>query len=96
MDIFTLAILTILFIPVAVDCGQLPAPVNGSIFGTKTVFPNTVKFSCDEGFDLLGSLTRKCQPNGSWSGNSTTCKGQLILLDINQHLKKKFNITPCW
>jgi len=66
---------TISFVIAAVDCGQLTAPVNGTRFGTKTFFPNSMTFSCDEGFDLIGSSRRTCQSNGTWSGSSTTCKG---------------------
>jgi len=59
----------------AVDCGSLHAPRNGSMTGSKTVFPNIIEFRCDEGFDLLGSASRKCKSDGKWSGNVTACKG---------------------
>lgn len=62
---------------VAVDCGPLPVPTNGSSSGDSTVFPNAIQFSCDPGFILSGSASRMCQTNGTWSGFSTECSGRL-------------------
>lgn len=58
---------------VAVDCGHLPVPMNGSSSGDSTIFPNSIKFSCDPGFILSGSASRMCQTNGTWGGFSTVC-----------------------
>jgi len=59
----------------AVECGNLHVPLNGSMAGSKTVFPNSIEFQCDEGFDLLGSTIRTCKSDAQWSGNTTSCKG---------------------
>ena len=59
----------------AVSCGRLDVPVNGSRKGSLTVFPNTMTFTCDEGFNLLGSPSRTCQANRTWSGEKTICQG---------------------
>lgn len=67
----------------AVDCGSLSAPVNGTLVGEKTTFPNVLKFSCDKGFTQHGAIERRCQSNGSWSGNETSCQGILHLLNMN-------------
>ena len=66
--------LSILF-SAAVDCGPLRAPLNGSLIGNLTVFPNSVQLKCDSGFILSGSTFRTCQANGSWSGLETACSG---------------------
>ena len=66
-----------LFISLAVDCGPLSIPMNGSIFGNSTVFPNNVQFRCDSGFILNGSAVRTCQSNGIWNGIETVCVGKL-------------------
>ncbi|KAK3727153.1 hypothetical protein QZH41_004451 [Actinostola sp. cb2023] len=58
----------------AIDCGSLSVPMNGSMYGDKTFFPNSLKFSCDEGFDLIGSSLRVCTSSGIWNGNQTTCR----------------------
>lgn len=62
---------------VAVDCGPLSVPINGSSFGDSTVFPNNVLFKCDPGFNLNGSSTRMCQANATWSGLAVICVGML-------------------
>lgn len=60
----------------AVDCGW-PQPLqNGSVIGEKTVYPNFVNHSCDEGFILRGSPKIKCQTNGTWSKTSSFCEGK--------------------
>ena len=60
----------------AVECGQLEIPVNGSRQGSLTTFPNTIKFECDEGFILHGSRYRVCQANRTWSGVAAKCIGK--------------------
>ena len=62
------------------DCGPLLAPYNGSSIGRDTKFPNTISFYCDVGFIMIGSQTRRCKPDGSWSGNATSCKGNICTL----------------
>lgn len=59
----------------AKDCGSLMIPKNGSLFGSETTFPSEVSFRCDEGFIMTGSEKRKCQADGTWSGNETSCTG---------------------
>lgn len=60
----------------AVDCGPLSVPMNGSSSGDSTVFPNSVQFDCDPGFTLNGSRTRTCQANRTWSGFQALCSGR--------------------
>lgn len=66
----------------AQDCGPLPVPANGSSVGDLTVFPNTILFSCDGGFNLRGSTVRHCKANGTWSGNQTFCEGFYYSLSV--------------
>lgn len=71
-------------------------PNNGSQEGSLTTFPNQILFRCEEGFILRGSESRKCQANGSWSGNQTFCegdnKGDLVLSKIVTLDKVKRNV----
>ena len=62
----------------AVDCGSIEAPINGSLSGNLTVFPNSIQFECDRGFILSGSSLRTCQANGTWDGLKTTCSGKFL------------------
>ena len=64
-----------MFTFLGVNCGGLSSPMNGSLSGNLTVYPNIVTFSCDPGFILLGSSVRKCQSTGTWDGYKTTCEG---------------------
>lgn len=78
---------------VAVDCGPLFVPMNGSSSGDSTVFPNSVLFNCDPGFILNGSTTRKCQANGTWSGFQALCSGRF---EENHSYGRTFCLTVCF
>ena len=86
----------------AVDCGGLSAPVNGSIQGSATTFPNAIEFSCDSGFLLEGSAVRKCQANATWSGKTTTCQGTHFFVCLFANVvhksrgKMTFGIVMCF
>ena len=69
-------------INLAVDCGRLSAPRNGTLQGSATIFPNVLEFSCDLGFTLGGSAVRKCQANATWSGKRAICRGIMPNYDI--------------
>ena len=60
------------------DCGYITTPQNGSKFGGEITYPHFIEFSCDEGFIMLGSKTRNCLANGTWSGQRTICKGEIF------------------
>ncbi|KAM8809301.1 fibulin-7 [Eudromia elegans] len=61
--------------PPAVSCPDLQAPVDGQKFGTKYLVDHEIHFTCNPGFELLGSSMRMCQANGSWTGEEPRCKG---------------------
>lgn len=71
--------LVLCFVMLANDCGPLPVPMNGTLIGNLTTYPNKVNFTCDEGFVLQGSAIRQCLPDKRWAGNDTFCKGMLCL-----------------
>ena len=60
------------------DCPVLQQPDYGSISFVlnNPKHGNTVSFSCNDGYNLLGSAERTCMPNGEWSGASATCQGK--------------------
>ena len=64
-----------LLVILAIDCGIVQTPQNGSMRGEMTTYSNSLTFDCDEGFTLYGSSSRKCQANGTWSGSDALCKG---------------------
>jgi len=80
----------------AVDCGSLDVPRNGSSFGNKTFFPNSIVFKCDEGFQLLGSSMRTCLSNGQWNGNRTICQGQYLAVIFENYLEYPQSLFMCF
>ncbi|KAI0222756.1 hypothetical protein LSAT2_025993 [Lamellibrachia satsuma] len=56
-----------------IHCGVLKTPSHGSRNGNSDVVNSTVKFSCDHGFRLDGSVQRNCTDEGTWDGVDTTC-----------------------
>ena len=63
----------------AVNCGDPGTPSHGSREPDPvlTELSHVVRYSCDEGYELLGSLGRTCQVNGEWSGELPTCQSEL-------------------
>ena len=63
----------------AIMCPVLPAPSSGTRLGcpgNATMYYNTVcQFSCNDGYIGSGSQARRCQHNGTWSGQDFTCQG---------------------
>ncbi|XP_069816831.1 sushi domain-containing protein 2 [Dendropsophus ebraccatus] len=56
-----------------VSCGWLEPPKNGKKEGTSYLNNSEVTFSCNKGYKLVGSYSRKCQADGTWSGQSSQC-----------------------
>ena len=62
----------------------LSAPSNGMInciLGDDGVANpgDTCDFTCTGGFELVGSASRSCQDDGSWSGSEAMCRGMRCL-----------------
>ncbi|XP_048677185.2 sushi domain-containing protein 2 isoform X7 [Caretta caretta] len=56
-----------------VSCGWLDHPTNGKKEGTNYLLDSTIRFSCNQGYRLVGSEERTCQLTGVWSGSTTSC-----------------------
>ena len=61
-----------------VTCPSLTAPTNGmiscSLVGDGVADPGeSCTFTCNTGYELMGSGTRTCGNDGSWSGSVATC-----------------------
>ncbi|XP_078419245.1 fibulin-7-like isoform X3 [Cetorhinus maximus] len=55
-------------------CPKLHAPNNGKKFGSRYLVGHEVHFACDPGFVLVGSNSRVCLKDKSWSGQLPFCK----------------------
>ncbi|KAM6430010.1 fibulin-7-like [Liasis olivaceus] len=56
------------------SCTLPSAPSNGRRLGRRTAVGNEVHFVCNPGFSLIGSETRVCLEDGTWSGRQAFCK----------------------
>ncbi len=57
-----------------ITCDALSGPTNGSVVVTNTgLYPSVATYACDGGFNLVGSDTRTCQTDGTWSGIAPAC-----------------------
>ncbi|XP_022793899.1 sushi, von Willebrand factor type A, EGF and pentraxin domain-containing protein 1-like, partial [Stylophora pistillata] len=55
------------------SCGNPGRIKNGKISSYVFTYNRTVEYSCSPGYTLMGSKTRLCQANGTWSGTSARC-----------------------
>ncbi|NXK56084.1 FBLN7 protein, partial [Chauna torquata] len=55
-------------------CPQLAVPLNGRKLGRSTRVGHDVHFVCDAGFRLVGSETRACRRDRTWSGTQPFCR----------------------
>ena len=55
------------------ECSPPDHPLNGRRVGANWTCSATVEFECDDGYYLVGSSNRTCQPNENWDGEETEC-----------------------
>ena len=65
---------TFVVICVVIYCPPLGEPTNGVKSSETTGCSANVMFHCNVGYRLVGSYTRTCQENGTWSGQQPTCE----------------------
>ena len=68
-------------------CEELTNPENGEVKTDGLKNGSTASYDCDEGFRLIGNVTRTCK-NETWSGRDPICGGICILcisLVINKY-----------
>ncbi|XP_078664132.1 P-selectin-like [Branchiostoma floridae x Branchiostoma belcheri] len=54
------------------ECPLLAAPTNGAVTGSN-FYQDVATFTCDSGYDLVGSSSLTCQADATWSGTAPTC-----------------------
>lgn len=59
-------------------CPALPSPKNGHMVCTTDDFsyPTVCRFTCQAGYQLLGSRKRSCLAIALWTGIATRCRGK--------------------
>ena len=59
------------------DCGD-PGNVNhASKAGSSYTYNNVVTYTCNTGYEMLGSATIRCQASGFWSDHKPLCTSKL-------------------
>ena len=65
-----------------IGCPALQSPDYGtvSIIIDNPQPGDTVRFTCDDGYELVGSEVRTCLETDVWSGEAVSCQGIMINL----------------
>ena len=70
-------------LPIVTVCGALTNPPNGRVtYIDGTGFGQTAAYSCNTGYNLVGSSTRTCQLVG-WFESEPTCQRMLRLCTLH-------------
>ena len=63
----------------AVDCGSLVNPIHGQVDTfSGTSFTSVATYTCNAGYNLIGSGSRDCTANGVWSQDAPICQSIFI------------------
>ena len=66
----------------AVDCGALADPMNGTVSLSGTTFGQTALYQCALGYNIVGGSSRTCQGNKQWSGTAPTCRSMCLCVCV--------------
>ena len=58
---------------VSVKCMDLPTISNGLIALSSDGVINMAMYTCFSGYQLVGTSSRRCGENGTWSGSEPVC-----------------------
>ena len=65
----------IIYVIIAVDCGDLEDPKNGWVhIAPDTLLGAVALYRCKLGYQLSSDDERTCQTDGHWSGTAPTCQ----------------------
>ena len=67
----------------AVKCLELPDIANGGVTWTGLSAGNVANYTCTSGYELVGSPTRLCGDDGTWSGDEPFCRRKI---NFNMHV----------
>ena len=58
------------------ECPPLTNPENGMVMVDGVIEISTAIYSCNTGFNINGSHSRTCGPDGTWSGTEPSCQSK--------------------
>ncbi|KAG8147564.1 hypothetical protein E2320_022994 [Naja naja] len=82
-----------------VSCGWLAPPANGEKIGVDYLRGSLILFRCHPGYSLVGSASRLCQNDGTWSETAPSClpnAGSSLLRSAFAILKAAFIFWIVW
>lgn len=89
-----------------VTCSFLKRPANGYLTSNSQECGRVVQYHCDVGYQLIGQCSRRCQSDGTWSGNEPACQGKgdsrrenfqlTILLSFDCFVLHFQSFASCW
>ncbi|XP_019630392.1 PREDICTED: E-selectin-like [Branchiostoma belcheri] len=62
----------------AVQCPLMSPPLNGFMTGPNS-YGDVVNFTCEPGYNLVGTSSLTCLPDGTWNGNLPTCTDRNVV-----------------
>ena len=71
--------------PPVVDCGSVMVSSPLQVSQTNTTFNSTITYSCQLGYNLVGTPERTCQANGSYTGVEPSCMSELLVWAAIKH-----------
>ena len=51
-----------------------------------TEFSSEIRYSCEEGYYLVGTANHVCKADGTWSGKEPECKGTIFERYYNHYI----------
>ncbi len=59
-----------------IECASLQPPMNGLVNNPEdTIVGSVASYTCNEGYELSGPITRSCEVTGQWTATEPVCKG---------------------
>ncbi|XP_038046873.1 sushi, von Willebrand factor type A, EGF and pentraxin domain-containing protein 1-like isoform X2 [Patiria miniata] len=68
-----------------ITCPQPEAPLHGSKISPRYNLDAIVRFSCNQGYTLIGSRTARCTEEETWSQPTPECQADCIVLSTPEH-----------
>ena len=57
-----------------IECDPLDKPDNGDVIIESTLFQAIATYTCNPGYELIGTAQRICGGEGVWTGVAPTCR----------------------
>ena len=71
------------------NCGLPGTPTNGDVIIIDTIPESEVRYTCNDGFELIGNERRRCGNNEKWNGRVPECHSKIYI-----HSSFRLSIHP--